>query len=123
MILESFNGRLREEILSSELFVTLAEARYLIDRWRLFYNHRRIQRPLGEVPRWPSQRLTRCYLRACKRQPTSTKTHTDWTDENDPVTRHDASIARKVRSIAPFATAISLPKPDSRADNTGADAI
>ncbi|MFM9170884.1 MAG: hypothetical protein ACKOTD_12445, partial [Phycisphaerales bacterium] len=25
------------------------EARYLIDRWRLFYNHRRIQRTLGKV--------------------------------------------------------------------------
>ena len=38
---ESFNGRLREELLSSEIFDTLAEARYLIDRLRLFYNHRR----------------------------------------------------------------------------------
>jgi putative transposase len=30
---ESFNGRLRDELLSSEIFDTLAEARYLIDRW------------------------------------------------------------------------------------------
>jgi hypothetical protein len=44
-----FNGRLRDELLSSEIFDTLAEARYLIDRWRLFYNHRRIQRALGKV--------------------------------------------------------------------------
>ncbi|MFM7567416.1 MAG: hypothetical protein ACKO8O_01780 [Betaproteobacteria bacterium] len=34
--------------MSSEIFDTLAEARYLIDRWRLFYNHRRIQRALGK---------------------------------------------------------------------------
>jgi len=33
---ESFNGRLRDELLSSEIFDTLTEARYLIDRWRLF---------------------------------------------------------------------------------------
>jgi putative transposase len=46
---ESFNGRLRDELLSSEIFDTLAEARYLIDRWRLFYNHRRIQRALGKM--------------------------------------------------------------------------
>jgi len=46
---ESFNGRLRDELLSSEIFETLAEARYLIDRWRLHYNHRRIQRALGKV--------------------------------------------------------------------------
>ena len=48
-IVESFNGRLRDEPLSSEIFDTLAEARYLIDRWRLFYNHRRIQRALGTI--------------------------------------------------------------------------
>jgi len=41
-IVESFNGRLRDELLSSEIFDTLAEARYLVDRWRLHYNHRRI---------------------------------------------------------------------------------
>ena len=48
-IVESFNGRLRDPLLSSEIFDTLAEARYLIDRWRLFYNHRRIQRALGKA--------------------------------------------------------------------------
>ena len=48
-IVESFNGRLRDELLSSEIFDTLAEARYLIDRWRLFYNHRRIHRAWGKV--------------------------------------------------------------------------
>ena len=48
-IVESFNGRLRDELLSSEIFDTLAEARYLIDRWRLHYNHRRIQRALGKM--------------------------------------------------------------------------
>ena len=48
-IVESFNGRLRDELLSSELFETLAEARYLVDRWRLHYNHRRPQRALGKL--------------------------------------------------------------------------
>jgi transposase InsO family protein len=28
---------------------TLAEAKYLVDRWRLHYNHRRPQRALGKV--------------------------------------------------------------------------
>ena len=46
-IVEGFNGRLRDELLSSEIFDMLAQARYLIDRWRLFYNHRRFQRGLG----------------------------------------------------------------------------
>jgi len=46
-IVESFNGRLRDELLSSEIFQSLAEAKYLCNRWRLDYNHRRPQRALG----------------------------------------------------------------------------
>jgi len=38
---ESFNGKLRDECLNGELFLSLAEARYVVDRWRLDYNHHR----------------------------------------------------------------------------------
>jgi len=38
---ESFNGKLRDECLNGELFLSLAEARYVVDRWRLDYNHYR----------------------------------------------------------------------------------
>jgi transposase InsO family protein len=38
---ESFNGKLRDELLNQELFLSLDEARWVIDRWRLDYNHRR----------------------------------------------------------------------------------
>jgi transposase InsO family protein len=38
---ESFNGRLRDECLNGELFLNLAETRYVVDRWRLDYNHHR----------------------------------------------------------------------------------
>jgi len=38
---ESFNGKLRDELLNRELFLSLAEARYVLDEWRLDYNHRR----------------------------------------------------------------------------------
>ncbi len=38
---ESFNGRLRDELLNGELFLSLVEARYVLDAWRLEYNHRR----------------------------------------------------------------------------------
>ena len=48
-IVESLNGRLRNELPSSEIFDTLAEARYLIDQWRLFYHHPRIQRAPGKM--------------------------------------------------------------------------
>jgi putative transposase len=38
---ESFNGKLRDELLNGELFLSLAGARWVIDRWRLDYNHHR----------------------------------------------------------------------------------
>ncbi|MBM4017131.1 MAG: transposase [Planctomycetes bacterium] len=38
---ESFNGRLRDELLNLELFLSLEEAKYVADRWRLDYNHHR----------------------------------------------------------------------------------
>jgi putative transposase len=38
---ESFNGKLRDECLNGELFLSLAEARYIVDRWRMDYNHHR----------------------------------------------------------------------------------
>ena len=44
---ESFNGKLRDELLNRELFLSLEEARWVIDRWRLNYNHRRIHSSLN----------------------------------------------------------------------------
>ncbi len=38
---ESFNGRLRDELLNRELFLSVTEAQWVIDRWRLDYNHHR----------------------------------------------------------------------------------
>jgi transposase InsO family protein len=38
---ESFNGKLRDELLNLELFLSLDEAKYVADRWRLDYNHHR----------------------------------------------------------------------------------
>lgn len=44
---ESFNGKLRDELLNRELFLSLAEARYVLDDWRLDYNHRRPHSGIG----------------------------------------------------------------------------
>ena len=35
---ESFNGKLRDELLDREIFYTLKQARVLIERWRQQYN-------------------------------------------------------------------------------------
>ena len=43
---ESFNGKLRDELLNQELFLSLEEARWVIDHWRLDYNNHRIHSAL-----------------------------------------------------------------------------
>ena len=44
---ESFNGRLNDELLASELIPSLAEARWLLERHRQDYNHGRRHSSLG----------------------------------------------------------------------------
>ena len=51
---ESFNGKLRDELLNRELFYSLAEARYLIERWRQHYNQIRPHSSLGYRPPAPA---------------------------------------------------------------------
>jgi len=36
--IESFNGKMRDELLNGEIFDTIQEARVLIERWRAYYN-------------------------------------------------------------------------------------
>ncbi len=51
--IESFNGKLQDELLKRELFYTLKEARVLIERWRNQYNHVRPHSSLGYRPPAP----------------------------------------------------------------------
>ena len=50
---ESFNGKLRDELLNRESFETLLEARVLIERWREHYNTVRPHSALGYRPPAP----------------------------------------------------------------------
>lgn len=50
---ESFNSKLRDELLNREVFYTLREAKVLIDRWRRFYNTKRPHSSLGYRPPAP----------------------------------------------------------------------
>lgn len=47
---ESFNGKLRDECLNREWFVSVRDARVLIEQWRSFYNHQRPHSALGYRP-------------------------------------------------------------------------
>jgi len=50
---ESFNGKLRDELLNGELFYTLPEAQIIIERWRRQYNTYRPHSALGYRPPTP----------------------------------------------------------------------
>ena len=69
--MERFNSRLRDELLNRELFLSLPEARYVLDEWRVEYNNDRIhgglnrmtsaallsEPPVGAAPLPPAQTI------------------------------------------------------------------
>jgi putative transposase len=56
--IESFNGKLRDELLNREIFTTMEEARVLIEQWRREYNQVRPHSALGYRPPAPEAVLT-----------------------------------------------------------------
>ena len=54
---ESFNGKLRDELLNGELFYSLKEAQVVIEQWRRHYNTRRPHSSLGYRPPAPAAHL------------------------------------------------------------------
>ena len=73
--IESFNGKLRDELLNGELFFTLREAQILIEQWHHEYNHLRPHSSLGGRPPapetlvWPGFSLTDYAPPALTREP------------------------------------------------------
>jgi len=55
---ESFNSKLRDELLNGEIFTTMTEARILIERWCREYNHFRPHSSLGYRPPAPEAKLS-----------------------------------------------------------------
>ena len=62
---ESFNGKLRDELLNGEIFYTLKDAKIMIGAWRRHYNTVRPHSSLGYRPPapeaicWPADRPVR----------------------------------------------------------------
>ena len=62
--IESFNGRVRQECLSQHWFESLAEAKSIIEKWRIDYNEQRphsslgFQTPSEYVVKWQSEGTT-----------------------------------------------------------------
>ena len=57
--MESFNGKLRDELLNMEIFDTLGEAKVLVERWRRDYNQIRPHSALAYRPPAPEAKLPR----------------------------------------------------------------
>lgn len=55
--IESFNGKLRDECLNTEIFFTLEDARQKLERWRRDYNEQRPHSARGGLP--PMEHLRR----------------------------------------------------------------
>jgi transposase InsO family protein len=72
---ESFNGKVRDELLNPEVFDTLLEAQVLTERWRRVYNAVRPHSALKYRPPAPEARLTR---------PPASDPARDRTGEDDP---------------------------------------
>ncbi len=56
--MESFNGKLRDELLGCEVFNSLAEAKVLIEQWRVHYNTVRPHSALRYRPPAPEVVMT-----------------------------------------------------------------
>ncbi len=57
---ESFNGKLRDEVLNRELFYSVKEAEVIVEDWRLDYNNHRPHSSLGYMT--PAAYATSCNL-------------------------------------------------------------
>ncbi|HUG17113.1 MAG TPA: integrase core domain-containing protein [Thermomicrobiales bacterium] len=61
-VMESFNSRLRDECLNQHWFVSLAEARQLLEAWRIDYNQVRPHSSLGhQTPKEVHQQFIRSF--------------------------------------------------------------
>ena len=52
--IESFNGKMRDELLTGEIFYSLTEAQVIIEQWRWHYNQIRPHSALGYKPPTPA---------------------------------------------------------------------
>lgn len=63
---ESFNARMRDELLDGEIFLTLAEIKYVVNRWRMDYNHYRLHSSLSYIT--PADFARLCVETDCRRR-------------------------------------------------------
>lgn len=65
---ESFNSRMRDELLNGELFLHIDEMKYVVERWQMDYNHYRPHSSLGYMA--PAGFAELCREAGCRRSHT-----------------------------------------------------
>ena len=64
-VIESFNGRFRDECLNAQVFVSSHDVRQKIDAWRIDYNEHRPHGSLGDlIPREFAEQEAKTWLQA-----------------------------------------------------------
>ena len=62
---ESFNARMRDELLNNEIFLHIDEMRYVVNHWRMDYNHYRPYSSLQYIT--PAEFAQLCHGVGCVR--------------------------------------------------------
>jgi putative transposase len=71
--IESFNGKFRDECLNQHWFLSLADARRIIEAWRIKYNTARAHRSLNR--RTPAQFAASFHTRATEEKENNQERH------------------------------------------------
>lgn len=86
--MESFNGRLRDELLNETLFSSLGHARELLAEWQDDYNTLRPHSEIGNLPQSTYARLTASDMqrdaalcRGLRARPVASPSHTGSNDQ------------------------------------------
>jgi putative transposase len=114
---ESFGGRIRDELLAVELFSCLTEARVLIEDWRHDYNHHRPHSALGM--------MAPAVFAASLRQPAGPPTATTSQEGSEQSCRLPAATGAHQLAISPTlqhqspAEEIASPPPNRRGSYRG----
>ncbi len=109
---ESFNGRVRDELLNIEEFATLLEAQVVVEAWRVEYNTYRphsslvVSRPPSTSSGGPS---------------TSPHSHRAWTTQRGPVTGCTAFASACARTSVRLSQAVTSCIPHARVGGLGSE--
>lgn len=98
---ESFNARLRDELLDGEIFYSLAEAKIVVESWRRHYNTERPHGSLGYKPPAPEVFHSNGARAGACATPTSFDARPGAEADPEPTIKLDHSVEADQKSSSP----------------------